>query len=217
MGHNEQDEDLNIEINSDKKIKLETDIDKIKYYEGRNWNPVKIFIFAMTVIISLLFGFVKDSMHVSSYSGMPRCYPIQYIALGLVTLVMILVQFYSFRLVTFEQKVKEAHGFSYPHEIKFTIGKTLCLTFFGFIIGFFANILGLGGGFVIFPMLVFIKVSPLVASACTMFLIFVSKIVAATFAILGEYFLPGFTILTVVLVLLSVMFFIKIIDTLLKK
>lgn len=156
-------------------------------------------------------------MNVSPYNGLPRCNTIQFIALGLVTLVMILIQIYSIKLVLFEQKVKEAHNFNYEHEIKFNFGKTLCLTFFGFIIGFLANILGLGGGFVIFPMLVYIEVSPLVASACTMFLIFVSKIVAAIFAFLGQYFLPSYTFLTVALVLLSVIFFIKMIDEVLKK
>lgn len=196
---------------------FDSEIQRIKHYESRNFNPTKVTIFVLTVLVSLCFGFVKDSMNISAYQGLPRCNPIQFVALALVTLVMAIIQIYSIKLVLYEQKIKEAYKFSLPHEIKFGFGNTLCLTFFGFVIGFLANILGLGGGFVIFPMLVSIGVSPLVSSACTMFLIFVSKIVAAIFALLGEYFLPTYTFLTVALVLSSVIFFIKIIDGVLKK
>lgn len=194
-----------------------SDIGKIKYYEGRNLNPIKIFIFSLTVFVSLLFGFIKDSMNITAYYGLEKCDSLQFIALGGVTFTMILIQLYSINLVLKEQKIKKKYKFHYKHEIEFTLGKTICLVFFGFLIGFLANILGLGGGFVIFPMLVFIGVSPLVSSACTMYLIFVSKIVAAIFAVLGEYFLPSYTFLTTVLVCLSVIFFVKVIDTVIKK
>ena len=130
---------------------------------------------------------------------------------------MALIEAHSVMLVLREQKIKKKHKFQFEHEIEFTYTKTMCLISFGFLIGFLANILGLGGGFVIFPMLVFIGVSPLVSSACTMFLIFVSKIVAAIFAFMGEYFLPTYAFLTTALVCLSVIFFVKVMDTVIKK
>lgn len=168
-------------------------------------------------MVSLLFGFIKDSLNISSYSGLDKCNNLQFIALGGVTIIMIFIEVYSVLLVRQEENLKIKHKFQYDHEVKFTLGKITCLIVFGFLIGFLANILGLGGGFVIFPMLVFINVSPLVSSACTMFLIFVSKIVAAIFAFMGEYFLPTYAFLTTALVCLSVIFFVKVMDSVIKK
>lgn len=195
----------------------DTPIGRIKYYEARNFNPTKILIFAFTVIASLLFGFVKDSINVSPYDGLEKCHTVQYIAIVAVSVVMILIQINSVQIVIREQRIKKAHGYHYDHEIEYNLKNTLVLTFSGFIIGFCANILGLGGGFVIFPLLVVFGASPLVASACTMFLIFVSKIVAAIFALMGNYFLPGYTFLTVLLVCLCVIFFVKVMDAILKR
>jgi len=196
---------------------VDTQFGRLKYYEARNFNPLKVFIFVLTVLVSLLFGFVKDSMNISPYSGLDKCHTVQYVAVVSVSVVMILIQIYCIQLVIREQNIKQENNYHYDHEVVFNLKNTLGLTFCGFIIGFLANILGLGGGFVIFPMLVFIGVSPLVASACTMFLIFVSKIVAAIFAFMGEYLLPGYTFLTVALVCLSVIFFIKVMDEVLKR
>jgi uncharacterized membrane protein YfcA len=169
------------------------------------------------VITSLLFGFIKDSLNVNIEEGLDKCHDLQFLALGIVAAVTICIQIISGMLVVKEQNIKKRHGFQASHEIEFTIGKTLFLVFCGFLIGIMANILGLGGGFVIFPMLVAIGVSPLVSSACTMYLILLSKIVAAIFAFLSVYFLPGYTFLTVVLVCLSILFFVKVMDEIIKK
>lgn len=194
-----------------------SNIDKIKYYEGRNFHPIKTSLFALTVITSLLFGYIKDSLNVNIEEGLDKCHNIQFVALGIVALVTICIQIVSGILVVKEQNLKKAHGFQAKHEVEFTIGKTIFLIFCGFLIGLMANILGLGGGFVIFPMLISIGVSPLVSSACTMYLIFLSKIVAAIFAFLSVYFLPGYSFLTVALVCLSILFFVKVMDEIIKK
>ena len=137
--------------------------------------------------------------------------------LFLVSLIIILIQIISIRVVLYEQKIKLKYQYHYSHEMKFTKKLTLLLIVFGFIVGFLANILGLGGGFVMFPMFVLIGVSPLVSSACTMFLILLSKIVASIFAFLSGYLLYDYTFITVILVMLSVIFFVKVMDKLIKK
>lgn len=195
----------------------QTQIKRIEYYEGRNFHPLKTSLFVLTILISLLFGFIKDSSNVTIYEGLEKCHPVQFAGLGLAALVTVFIQVVSMAIVIKEQKVKREQGFQAAHEVEFTVAKTVFLVFCGFLIGLMANILGLGGGFVIFPMLISIGVSPLVSSACTMYLILLSKIVAAIFSFLTVYFLPGYSFLTVALVCLSIIFFIKVMDEIIKK
>lgn len=193
---------MNIMINDEKEYtKVQTDqkqnseknnnslfsFEKIKYYEQRNYHPLKTPIYFVTLVVVLLYAFIKGSSTVDSIIGLNKCHYVQFIILGVVFLIILLIQILSMWIVYKEQKVKIENNDLLPHEIKFTSKKIIIMVFFGFGIGFIANILGLGGALFFLPVLSKMGVSPIVASSSIMFLIFLSKIAALVLAFVSGY------------------------------
>ena len=189
----------------------------IKRYEGRNFNPKKMFIFAATIALTIVYSLLKGTSSIRSVLDYQNC-SWQQIPLFLGFVVFIAaIQIYSIQLVKREQFLKIKYSLQCEHEVKLSNRKITFLILFGLVVGFVANLLGLGGGFVIFPMLVWIEVSPLVASATTMFMIFLSKIVAALLAIFSQYFKFDYSLFVSALVIISVVVFSLLSDYILKK
>ena len=196
---------------------LDEELNNIKKYEGSNVNPKKLAMFLLTVLVTTLHALVKGSRSFKELLGIQRCQISEYVFLGSLTLAILIIQIISVRIVYREQTLKVRHGYHFSHEILFSGGKIVVLVLFSFVIGFLANILGLGGGFVIFPMLILVGTSPLVASATTMFLILLSKLVAASLALSSGNIKFDYTFFTVFLVIISVIIFSKLTDFILKK
>ena len=202
-----------IEINSEELI----EVDNIKKYEGRNFHPVKTPIFILTILLTIIYFLLKGSSSIPSILGLPKCHWSQNLILVITVLLIVAIQMFSIKIVMREQVLKLKHNFHQKHEVLFSNTKITFLVAFAIIVGFLANLLGLGGGFVIFPMFVSIGVSPLVASATTIFMIFLSKIVAALLAMFSQYLKGDYTIAAVICVGISVIIFSVIADAILKR
>lgn len=198
-------------------IKELKQISKINYYEERNIHPIKTTLFIITAVLTTLYGLLKGSSTTKSIANLDKCDPIQIVILVILTISVGLIQIYSVIIVMKEQKLKLKYNCHEEHEIKYTLKKCLMLVSVSFIIGILANILGVGGGFVIFPLIILFGGSPLVSAACTMFLIFLSKMVATFFAFISGYVIYSYTIFFTVMVMLSVIFFIIVMNNVLKK
>ena len=216
--------DLNPESkNSDsdtKRVSSLREIDEVEHfkkYEGSNFHPKKTAIFVATILLTILYSLLKDFSTLDSVIGLKTCQMEHVILfLGLFLLVL-LIQLYSIRIVKNEQRLKIKYDLHSEHELKFTNKIILILVLFALGIGFLANLLGFGGGFVIFPMLVLIKVSPLVASATTIYIIFLSKMVAALLAFFGDYLKIGYTVAECCLVVVSTIVFFKLSNFIMQK
>lgn len=203
-------------MNRERKISM-TKLNYIKYYEGSNFNPKKIAIFAVTVLIIILYSFLKGNSSLKSIIGLSTCHWGQWVMLGVVILLMAAIQILSIKIVLNEQRTKQEHNYLADHEMVFTKGKIMIMILFGLIVGFLANILGLGGGFVIFPFFVLLGVSPLVSSACTMYLILLSKTVAAILAFSSGFLLYDYSALVTISVMISVICFVYLTDFIIRK
>ena len=221
---NEEETELHPNLNPNNFSKLNPDdlqeikeVRQIQKYEGRNFNPKKVILFGITIVITIIYSLLKGTSSIDSLIDLDVCQWEQLpLFFGLI-LIIIGIQIYSIKLVKREQFLKIKYHLHYEHEVKFTNKRIIFLILFAIIVGFLANLLGLGGGFVIFPMLVMIKVSPLVASATTIFMIFLSKFVAALLAFFSEFLKLDYTLVSVVFVVCSVLFFSKISDIMIKK
>ena len=203
-------------MNRERKISV-SKLNHIKYYEASNFNPKKIAMFASTVALIILYSFLKGNSSMKSIIGLSTCHWGQFLMLGILILIMIVIQIISIKIVINEQNTKIEHNYMSPHEMKFTKGKIILMILFGPMVGFLANILGLGGGFVIFPFFVLLGVSPLVSSACTMYLILLSKIVAAILAFSSGYLLYDYSALQNIGVMISVICFVFLTDFIIRK
>jgi uncharacterized membrane protein YfcA len=152
-----------------------------------------------------------------SLINLTKCHPLQKWIILTTIILIILIQTISIKLVLKEQALKLKHNLQHPHEILLTPKTISFLIAFAIVIGLLANLLGLGGGFVIFPMFVYIGVSPLVASATTIYMIFLSKIVAALLALFSPYLKGDYTVVMVVSVGVAVLLFSALADFILKK
>jgi uncharacterized membrane protein YfcA len=213
-------------VNKKKKIKEtpvfeetipKEEIEALVYYEGKNFHPVKTPIFLITILLTIVYFLLKGSSSVPSIIGLSKCHWGQYVILAVTVIGIIIIQIYSIKIVLKEQHIKQTYKLHLKHEVLFTPGKIAFLIGFATIVGFLANLLGLGGGFVIFPMFVSIGVSPLVASATTIFMIFLSKIVAALLAVFSKYLKGDYTLVAVLFVVISVIIFSIISDAILKR
>lgn len=203
----------NLDINHPKDQELE----RLKYYESRNYHPVKTPLFIGTILLTIIYFLFKGSKSLPSVIGLQKCHWAQKWILIITVIGVIIIQFLSVRLVLLEQNLKIKHGLQLPHEVLLTPKIIALLIAFATVVGLLANLLGLGGGFVIFPMFVSIGVSPLVASATTIFMILLSKIVAAILALFSPFLKGDYTVMMVVSVGLSVLLFSFLADFIIKK
>lgn len=199
------------------KLSEKEQVQLLQKYEGRNFHPKKTSIFVVTILITIVYSLLKGSSSLESIINLEICQKEQLILFGCLLFFIILIQIYSIRIVKNEQRLKIKYNLHRDHEIKFTNKNIIFLVLFALGIGFLANLLGMGGGFVIFPMLVLIKVSPVVASATTIYMIFLSKLVAALLVFFGDYLKIGYTFAECVLVSLSTIVFFKISNIIMKK
>lgn len=190
---------------------------KLKHYEGRNLHPVKTPIFVVTILLTVVYFLLKGSSSLPSVLGLPKCHWGQNVVLGVTIVGIVLIQVISVRIVLREQDLKLKHRLHMEHEVLFSTQKIIFLIGFAIVVGFLANLLGLGGGFVIFPMFVSIGVSPLVASGTTIFMIFLSKTVAALLAGFSPFLKGDYTVLAVACVGVSVVVFSAVADAILKR
>jgi uncharacterized membrane protein YfcA len=193
------------------------EVKNIKFYEGKNFNPKKISIFSLTIVLTIFYSLMKGTTSIDSIFHIGVCDWEQLLIFFILIICIIVIQIISIRIVKREQFLKLKYNLHKDHEVKFTNGKIAFLIVFALTVGFLANLLGMGGGFVIFPMLIMIGVSPLVASATTIYIIFLAKIVAALLASFSQYLLADYTFTECFLVVIAVIFFSKISDFLLKK
>ena len=130
-------------------------IESIKYYESKNYHPLKTTLFILTIIISVFYNFIKGSTTIDSIFGFDKCDAGQFVVMGCVVIIIGAILVISIITVYKEQKIKTEHNYLYDHEFKFTTPKITFLVFYGFGTGFFAYILGMGGGLFLVPMAVF--------------------------------------------------------------
>lgn len=193
------------------------EVSKLKYYEGRNFHPIKTPIFLATILVTVVYFLLKGSSSLPSIAGLPKCHWGQNLILGVTIVGILILQIISIRIVLKEQDLKLKYNLHEEHEVLFSTQKIVFLVAFAIIVGFLANLLGLGGGFVIFPMFVSIGVSPLVASATTIFMIFLSKTVAALLAGFSPFLKMDYTGMMVACVAVSVVVFSAVADAILKR
>lgn len=212
-----KDLDKDFTIENTMELKEFEEAKQIRYYEGRNFNPKKIGIFVITILITILYSLLKGTTSIDSIAGIDTCQWEQIPIFLILVIFIILIQIYSIMIVKREEYIKVKYSLHHDHEIKFTNKKITFLITFALFVGFLANLLGMGGGFVIFPMLIMIGVSPLVASASTIYIIFLAKIVAALLAVFSEYLLLDYTLVQGLFVVISVVIFSKLSDFIIKK
>jgi uncharacterized membrane protein YfcA len=212
-----KDLDKDFTINNTKELFEFEEAKRIRHYEGRNFNPKKIGIFMFTIVMTILYSLIKGTTSIDSIAGLDVCQWEQVPIFFILVIIIILIQIYSIRVVKREEYIKVKYNLHYDHEIKFTNKKIAFLITFALLVGFLANLLGMGGGFVIFPMLIMIGVSPLVASATTIYIIFLAKIVAALLATFSEYLLLDYTLVEGFFVVILVVVFSKLADFLIRK
>ena len=167
-------------------------IQTIKYYECRNYHPVKTTMFISTALIVVLYSLFKGTSSVKSIANLGKCDTGQYIAMGIVILLISGIIVISVWVVYKEQVVKKEKAYHYSHEFEYNGKKIVFLVLFGIFVGFFAYLLGIGGGLFLFPMLTIIGLDPFVTSSTVMFLIFLSKIVATLLSITSGYLNFGY-------------------------
>lgn len=189
----------------------------IKYYECRNYHPIKTTLFVLTAVLVVFYSLVKGTSSVQSIFGLGKCDWEQFLAMAIVFLGVLAILIVSIWVVYKEQKVKIAGGYQFKHEFTYTGPKIAFLTFFGLFVGFFAYLLGIGGGLFLFPMLTIIKLDPFVTSSTVMFLIFLSKIVATILSITSGFLNFGYIGAASVVVVISVLIFLQTLDKFLKK
>lgn len=189
----------------------------IQNYEGSNLHPKKTLIFVLTIVLTIVYSLLKGTSSINSIVNLEKCQWEQLPMFAVFVVAIAIIQAYSIKLVKREQYLKVKYDLHSDHEVKFTNKKIAFLICFALVVGFVANLLGLGGGFVIFPMLVLIEVSPLVASATTIYMIFLSKIVAALLALFSVYIKFDYTVAECVLVAVFVLLSSKLSDWILKK
>lgn len=192
-------------------------VDRLKHYESRNFHPLKTPIFVATIAFTIIYFLFRGSESLPSVLGLPKCHWVQNVVLGITLVGILAIQFFSVRIVKQEQAMKLKHNLHQPHEVFFTNEKILFLISFATVIGFLTNLLGIGGGFVIFPMLTSMGISPLVASASTLFMIFLSKVVAVLLAVLSPNLKIDYTVLTVISVCSSVILFAYLADVIMQR
>lgn len=192
-------------------------INTIKYYECRNYHPVKTTMFVVTAVVVIFYSLVKGTSSVDSIFGLGKCDWPQFLAMALVIICIGIILAISVWVVYGEQKVKIAKNYQYPHEFEYNGIKITFLIIFGLFVGFFAYLLGIGGGLFLFPALTIIKLDPYVTSSTVMFLIFLSKIVATALSITSGYLNFGYIGASSVVVVISVLIFLNTLDKVLKR
>lgn len=192
-------------------------IDTIKYYECRNYHPVKTTMFVVTAAVVVFYSLVKGTSSVKSIFGLGKCDWPQFLAMGVVIIMITIILVISVWVVYGEQKVKKEKGYQYEHEFEYNGAKIGFLVFFGLFVGFFAYLLGIGGGLFLFPMLTIIKLDPFVTSSTVMFLIFLSKIVATILSITSGFLNFGYIGASSVIIVISVLIFLNTLDKILKQ
>ena len=200
-----------------KKGKTLFSIQTIKYYECRNYHPIKTTMFVLTAVVVIFYSLVKGTSSVKSIFDLGKCDWGQFLAMAIIIIVVGIILGISIWVVYKEQKVKQEKGFHYSHEFLYSGGKIAFLVFFGCFVGFFAYLLGIGGGLFLFPMLTIIGLDPFVTSSTVMFLIFLSKIVATALAITSGFLNFGYIIASSFVVVISVLAFLNTLDKILKQ
>ena len=200
-----------------KKGKSLFSIETIKYYECRNYHPIKTTMFILTAIIVVLYSLIKGTSSVESILSLGKCDTGQYIAIVVVVLLVCGIIAISIWVVYKEQIVKRDKGYHYEHEFEYNSKKIIFLVSFGVFVGFFAYLLGIGGGLFLFPALTLLGLDPFVTSSTVMFLIFLSKIVATILSITSGYLNFGYIGAASIIVVMSVLIFLNTLDKFLKK
>ena len=204
-------------LTSTQKLSELEELEYLKKYEGKNYHPIKTTLFILTIVITVIYSLLQGTSSIKSLIDLERCSWEQIPLFFVVLIAIIIINLYSIKVVKREQYLKIKYNWQFKHEVNFTNKKIVFLSLFGLIVGMLANLLGLGGGFVIFPMLVMIGVSPLVASATTIYMIFISKFVAAFLAMFSQFIIVDYTLTSVCLVCISIIVFSKLSDYILKK
>jgi uncharacterized membrane protein YfcA len=199
-----------------KKGKTLFSIQTIKYYECRNYHPIKTTMFVLTAVVVVFYSLVKGTSSVSSIFNLDKCDWGQFLAMAIVIILIGGILGVSVWIVYQEQRVKKEKGYHYEHEFLYSGGKIAFLVFFGCFVGFFAYLLGIGGGLFLFPMLTIIGLDPFVTSSTVMFLIFLSKIVATILSITSGYLNFGYIGAASIVVVISVLVFLNTLDKFLK-
>lgn len=193
------------------------DINTIKYYECRNYHPVKTSMFVLTAVVVVFYSLVKGTASVESIFSLGKCEWPQFLAMAVVFILIVVILAISVWVVYGEQRVKKEKNYHFDHEFNYSGGKIVFLVSFGLLVGFFAYLLGIGGGLFLFPMLTLIKLDPFVTSSTVMFLIFLSKIVATILSITSGFLNFGYIGASSVIIVISVLVFLNTLDKVLKQ
>ena len=200
-----------------KKGKSLFSIETIKYYECRNYHPIKTTMFVLTALIVVLYSLFKGTSSVKSIANLGKCDVGQFIAMGIVILLITGIIIISVWVVYKEQVVKKEKNYHFEHEFEYNVKKIIFLVSFGIFVGFFAYLLGIGGGLFLFPALTLLGLDPFVTSSTVMFLIFLSKIVATILSITSGFLNFGYIGAASIIVVMSVLIFLNTLDKFLKK
>ena len=193
------------------------ELQKVFKYQNTDFDPIKWTFLLSTVIVVVLFAFLRGNSQFDSIAGIEFCGRDYWILLALLCVLILIIGIFSTIHVNKEISIKKKYNHLMEHEMDYSLGKIILFNIGLFVVGVFCNIMGLGGSIIIFPLFTGLGMQPLIISFTSLFMAMLSKIAAVLLNMLSGLVIYDLALLLTIIMTICSSIMIIFVNKLLKR
>jgi len=181
--------------------------DKLIEIEGKNFYWKKTGVIGLIVLTTLLAVFLRGGKGMDSVIGAERCSAADWIIfMGYIVMIALYFAF-AYMVIASEQKIKDTTNWVlHKDDIQQTAGFIALGFTISIVVGFFAVIIGIGGGLLLTPFLLNVGLFPQTIAFTGMYLTIMKNVVSVVIYIISGYMPIDYFLVMGIIIFIGVLF-----------